>query len=222
MRMTPSTIWKLAALAAVAAALAVSWRFAFLLAPLAWTGEARELAAALGVGPGMCVADVGAGDGAMAEAMAAAVGPEGRVLATEISADRLGDLAARKTQRGLANLEVVAARDDDTGLPDGACDAVYLRHVFHHLADRPAMVARLTRATRPGGRIAVIDFPPGVLWFHGDDHGVRADDVPAAFLSAGWRQRERRDDWGGGTFLVVFERRPQLAAPGAGASAVRD
>jgi ubiquinone/menaquinone biosynthesis C-methylase UbiE len=51
----------------------------------------------------------------------------------------------------------VAAQGDDTGLPDGACDAVSLRHIFHHPADRPAMVARLTRATRPGGRIAVRD-----------------------------------------------------------------
>jgi len=220
--MKTSTIWTGAALTAVAAAAAVAWRFAFLVAPLAWTGEARALADALGVGPGMCVADVGAGDGAMAEAMAAAVGPEGRVLATELSAERLRDLAARKSRRGLANLEVVAARGDATGLPDGGCDAVYLRHVFHHLQDRPAMAARLTRATREDGRIAVIDFPPDVLWFHGDDHGVRADDVRDAFQRAGWRERERRADWGGGTYLVVFERDPGATGPGNGAPAVRD
>lgn len=220
--MTTSTIWRLVALTALAAGGAVAWRFAFLVAPLAWTGEARALAEALGVRPGMCVADVGAGEGAMAEAMVAAVGPDGRVLATELSVERLGDLAARKSRRGLANLEVVVARSDDTGLPDGACDAVYLRHVFHHLPDRQAVAERLARATTPGARIAVIDFPPGVLWFHGDDHGVRADDVSAAFLSAGWRQRERRDDWGGGTFLVVFERSLAPAHTGAGAPAVRD
>jgi 2-polyprenyl-3-methyl-5-hydroxy-6-metoxy-1,4-benzoquinol methylase len=149
--MTTRAIVNVVALAAVAAAGIVAWRFAFLLAPLAWTGEAAALVDAPGVRPGICVADVGAGDGAMAEAMVAAVGPGGRVLATELSTDRLRDLAERKTRRGLATLEVVAARSDSTGLPDGACDAVYLRHVFHHLPDRPAMVARLSRATMPGG-----------------------------------------------------------------------
>jgi len=220
--MKTRTMWTGAALTAGAAAAAVAWRFAFLVAPLAWTGEARALAEALGVRPGICVADVGAGDGAMAEAMAAAVGPQGRVVATELSAERLRDLAARKSERALANLEVVAASSESTGLPDGACDAVYLRHVFHHLQDRPAMAARLTRATRQDGRIAVIDFPPGVLWFHDDGHGVRADDVRDAFRRAGWRERERRADWGGGTYLVVFERDPGAAGPGAGAPVVRD
>ena len=205
--MKSNTLWiAVPALATVAAAGAIAWRFAWFVAPLAWTGEAAQLALALGVRPGVCVADVGAGEGTMAEALARLVGADGRVYATEISDDRLADLAARKARRGLANVTVVAAHADDTGLPDGACDALYLRHVFHHLRDRPAMVARLTRAVRPGGRIAIIDFPPGALWFHGADHGVTPDSVREAFWNAGWRLRERRDDWGGGTFLVVFER----------------
>jgi len=204
--MKPSGVWLGISVVAVVALSAVAWRFAFFVLPLAWTGEARLLAEALGLRPGMCVADVGAGDGRMAEAMAAVVGEGGRVIATEISADRLADLAARKSRRSLANVEVVAAGDDITGLEDARCDALYLRHVFHHLDDRPAMARQLARAVRPEGRIAVVDFPPGALWFHGTTHGVSADDVAAAFAAAGWRVRERRDDWGGGTFLVVVER----------------
>ena len=46
---------------------------------------------------------------------------------------------------------------------------------------------------RPGGRVAVIDFAPGTLWFHGADHGVRPDDVVRAFQAAGLRLRERVD-----------------------------
>jgi hypothetical protein len=46
----------------------------------------------------------------------------------------------------------------------------------------------------------------GALWFHGADHGVSADEVRTAFEATGWRQIARRDDWGGSTYLVVFER----------------
>jgi hypothetical protein len=54
--------------------------------------------------------------------------------------------------------------------------------------------------------VAVIDFAPGSLWFHGSDHGVHAESVVAAFEGAGLRLRRRDDRWGGGMFLLVFER----------------
>lgn len=210
--MKGSSLWWMVAVVVVVGTGLVTWRFAWFVAPLAWTGEAVALAVALDVTPGRCVVDVGAGDGAMAEAMAAIVGPQGRVHATEIAPARLAALAARKARGALSHMEIVAAKSDETGLADGGCDALYLRHVFHHLADAPTMARRLTRAVRPDGRIAIIDFPPGALWFHGPDHGVRVDEVGAAFTAAGWRLRERRDDWGGGTFLVVFERATAQAA----------
>jgi predicted methyltransferase len=49
-------------------------------------GEVERLAALLELRPGSVVADVGAGDGAYAVALARRVGPEGRVYATEIDA----------------------------------------------------------------------------------------------------------------------------------------
>ena len=66
---------------------AVTWRFAFFILPLAWTGEPEQLARALGLQHGMVVADIGAGSGALATAMAAQVGETGRVYATELSAN---------------------------------------------------------------------------------------------------------------------------------------
>lgn len=207
--MTRRNVWQWGlAVAAVAAAATMGRQAAWFLAPLSWTGEATGLAASLGLSPGATIADVGAGDGVMAADLAARVGPTGRVYATEVSPARVADLVAMRSRRGLTNVDVVTARLDDTGLADACCDALYLRHVFHHLEDRPAMVERLARAVRAGGRIAVIDFAPGGLWFHGASHGVSADQVREAFERAGWVLRERRDDWGGGTFLVTFERTP--------------
>jgi ubiquinone/menaquinone biosynthesis C-methylase UbiE len=187
-------------------AVAVAWRFGFYVAPFAWTHEPGRLAAALGIRPGMHVADIGAGSGALAIALAEVVGNGGQVYATELSAARRSEIERRIKHTSASNVRVVAASLDDTGLPDGCCDAVYMRAVFHHIDDENAFAASVARTLRPGGRVAVIDFPPGTLWFHGADHGVQSHAVVNAFTAAGLRLRQRLDDWGGGMFLLVFER----------------
>lgn len=202
--------WKLVlyfivSVAAVAAG-AVVWRFAFFVAPFAWTGEPARLAEVLQIQPGMRVADIGAGTGAHAVALAGYVGGSGQIYATELSPDRRREIATRIARASVRNVQVIAAADEATGLSDDCCDAIYMRAVFHHIADRVAFATRVTRALRPGGRVAAIDFPPGTLWFHGTDHGVHADEVSKSFQAAGLQLRQRIDDWGGGMFLLVFER----------------
>ena len=44
------------------------------------------------------------------------------------------------------------------------------------------------------------------LWFHGREHGIQARSVICAFESAGLRLIARDDGWGGGLYLLVFER----------------
>ena len=189
------------------------WKFGYFAAPFAWTEEPQRLAAALGVSAGMTIADIGAGDGAMAVVLAGVVGEDGVVFATELADTRRQDIAERATSSGAGNLRVVAAGARDPGLPESCCHGVYLRTVFHHIEEPEAFAAALGRTVRPGGRVAVIDFAPGTLWFHGADHGVRQADVVAAFDGAGWRVRQRDDAWGGGMFLLVFERRPAASGP---------
>ena len=99
----------------------------------------------------------------------------------------------------------IAGATDATNLPDGCCDAIYMRTMLHHVANPPAFARDVVRSIRPGGRIAVIDFAPGRLWFHGGDHGVTPEDITAAFTSAGCTLRHRDDHWGGPTFLLLFE-----------------
>jgi ubiquinone/menaquinone biosynthesis C-methylase UbiE len=193
---------------ALLAAGAIAVRFAFFILPFAWTGEPEQLARALGLQRGNVVADIGAGSGALATAMAAQVGETGRVYATELSAERRAAIERRVTDAAIDNLHVITDGETNTGLPDQCCDAVYLRAVIHHIGDRQAFATSLTRTLRAGGRVGVIDFAPGTLWFHGADHGVRAEAVVTAFRSAGLRLRDRDDEWGGGMFLLVFEREP--------------
>jgi len=184
---------------------AIASHFALFVLPLGWTGEPAQLVEALGVQQGDRVADLGAGDGSHAVAVAKLLGARGEVLATELDPNRRRAIADTAARAQAANVRVVEAAANATNLPDHCCRAIYMRTMLHHVNDRGAFARDVVRSVEPGGRIAVIDFAPGHLWFHGPDHGVAPDAVVAAFSEAGCTLRLRDDHWGGPTFLLVFE-----------------
>lgn len=77
--------------------------------------------------------------------------------------------------------------------------------MLHHVSDRAAYSRDVVRSVEPAARIAVIDFAPDHLCFHGHDHGVAPEDVVSAFTAAGCTLTRRDDRWGGPTFLLVFQ-----------------
>ena len=166
--------------------------------------EVDRLAELLGVGPGSRVADVGAGKGHFAIAFAERVGPEGHVYATEIEATQRAKIARAARDAGLANLTVLEALEDATGLPDGCCDAIFLRVVYHHLAQPAPILASLARALRPGGRLVVVDFRPTrwlALWTPKDvpedrgGHGVAPEIVRREAVAAGFEPLSLDEEW---------------------------
>ena len=182
----------------------VCWRFGFFILPFAWTGEPARLATLLGVQPGMRVADIGAGTGTLAYAMTTTVGPSGELYATEVSKERLQSLSTIAPGVGRGRFTVVQSTPSATGLADHCCDAAYMRAMLHHVADVEAYAASARRALVPGGRLAVIDFPPGGLPFHGADHGITRERAVDAFSRAGFQLRAEADNWGGGMFMLLF------------------
>jgi ubiquinone/menaquinone biosynthesis C-methylase UbiE len=182
--------------------------------------EIERLAALLAIGPGSVVADIGAGKGEHAFALARLVGPEGRVYATEIDPELRAKLASAAQSEGLANVVVVEAFADATGLPDGCCDAAYLRHVYHHVSRPEPFLASLQRSLRPGGRLAVIDFRPSFWlapWTPDDvpedrgGHGVAPELVSREAEAAGFARAAVDEEWPGGWFVdefaLAFQRR---------------
>jgi ubiquinone/menaquinone biosynthesis C-methylase UbiE len=122
--------------------------------------EAPRLAELLELKPGATVADVGAGFGAWMAELSRIVGPGGRVYATDVGAPQLAALRAWVAKDNLTNVTVIEGAPDSTNLPAGCCDAILIRDVYHHLT-RPADVIRsMAAALKPGGRLALIDFPP--------------------------------------------------------------
>jgi predicted methyltransferase len=113
------------------------------------------LVAALGLSAGQSVADVGAGRGYLTTRLARAVGPRGRVVATEVDAAALDALARLPRPADAAPIVARRVAADDPGLEQRAYDLILLAEVDHLLGDRAAYLARLGSALAPGGRVAV-------------------------------------------------------------------
>lgn len=122
--------------------------------------EVPLLVEILGLKPGMTVADVGAGFGAWTIRLSKWIGPGGRVFATEIGASQLASLRESVKREGLANVTVVEGAASTTNLPAQCCDAIFIRDAYHHLTAPQDVLKSLAAALKPGGRLAVIDFPP--------------------------------------------------------------
>jgi ubiquinone/menaquinone biosynthesis C-methylase UbiE len=177
--------------------------------------EVERLAAWLDVQPGTRVADVGAGDGTFALALARRVGPSGHVYATELADERLTEIRQTVAEARLANVTVIKGAVSSTNLPEACCDALFSRLVYHHLTDPVAINADILRALRPGGRLVIIDFEPGGImnWIgrletadrHGG-HGTPKETVVQEVTRAGFQWMRGPESWRGRTYAMLFRR----------------
>jgi SAM-dependent methyltransferase len=104
------------------------------------------------------VADVGCGPGAMLPALAAAVGPDGRVTAVDADPEAVAAATALVAAADLGNVAVQQGRAEATGLAAGSLDVVMLRHVLaHNGGAEDAIVAHLATRLRPGGCLYLVD-----------------------------------------------------------------
>jgi ubiquinone/menaquinone biosynthesis C-methylase UbiE len=122
--------------------------------------EVPELVKLFELKPGMTIADVGAGFGAWTVRFAKVLGPSGRVFATDLGQAQLTALRDYTTREGLANVTVIEGAVNSTNLPALCCDAILIRDAYHHFTEPAAMIKSVSAALKPGGRLAVIDFPP--------------------------------------------------------------
>lgn len=112
----------------------------------------------LGLKRGQTACDVGAGNGYHSLQMATAVGPNGKVLATDIQPAMLALLRQRARTAGITNIETLDSTPTDAALPAGACDVILLVDVYHEFSDPEAMLRGLRAALKPKGRIALVEY----------------------------------------------------------------
>ncbi len=114
--------------------------------------------AALKLQPGQTVADIGAGSGYYTVRLARAVGPAGRVFATDIQPAMLNLLRANVDKAGLANVTPVLGTPDDPHLPAASIDLAILVDVYHELAAPQLFLRRLRQALKRDGRLVLLEF----------------------------------------------------------------
>jgi ubiquinone/menaquinone biosynthesis C-methylase UbiE len=176
--------------------------------------EIKRLAALMEWKPGTIAADIGAGDGRFTFAAVEHVGAAGKVYATEIDAKKLEELRVEVARRKLQNVAVVESKEADTNLPTACCDAIFLRRVYHHLTKPAEFDANIMRSLKPGGRLAIIDFPPrsgldpveGVPANRGG-HGIPQKIVIEELTAAGLQVEKVVDDWPNDDYCVLFVKR---------------
>jgi ubiquinone/menaquinone biosynthesis C-methylase UbiE len=119
-----------------------------------------DLVAALGIGPGMAVADIGTGTGYLLPHLSRATGPTGQVFAADISPKMLEWVAQRARREGLPNVTTVTASPGASGLAAGSIDRAIMINVWHHVEDRARYAEDLRRALRPGGVVFIVEARP--------------------------------------------------------------
>jgi SAM-dependent methyltransferase len=108
---------------------------------------------AVGLGSGWRVWEVGAGGPSVPIWLAGRVGPEGRVLATDIDTRWLD---------GTPGVEVVRHDVAADPAPEGPFDLVHARLLLVHVPDRDTALTRMAAALRPGGWLVVEDADPAL------------------------------------------------------------
>jgi predicted methyltransferase len=150
------------------------------------------LVASLGLTPGMCVADLGAGTGYFVRRLSAAVGPTGTVLAVEVEPNLVTHLRARAEKEGTANVVPILGSLDNPRLPAGAIDVLLIVDTYHHIDGRVAYMRARRAALRPGGRVVVVDWEKRPLPVGPEmDHKLAREQVIDEMQRAGYRLVEQ-------------------------------
>lgn len=115
--------------------------------------------------PGDRVLDVGCGTGLNFAVLDAAIGPTGTIVGMDLSAHMLARAHARVQRHGWSNVCLVQADAGSGPFSDGPYDAVLATFALSVISDGQAAWRSALAATRPGGRIAVVDLAlPADRW----------------------------------------------------------
>ncbi len=176
-----------------------------------YQADADRLAVLLNWHAGSVVAEIGAGEGQMTLVAAKDVGPTGHVYTTELDEKKLAHL--KELAATNPNLTALLGSQDSTNLPAECCDSIFLRRVYHHFTQPEKLDSSLFQALKPGGKLAVIDFPPraglpaveGVPKNRGG-HGIPQKILIDELTAAGFEVVTIPTDWPDDDYCVVFRK----------------
>jgi SAM-dependent methyltransferase len=163
----------------------------------------------LGLHGGEAVLDAGCGTGRALPALRAAVGPDGTLLAADLTPEMLS-AAAEAGRSALAHL--LCADVNRMPLSGGVLDAVFAAGLISHLPDPVQGLRELARVVRPHGTLALFHPVGRAALAARQSRTLTADDVRAEcnlrglLETSGWRLRSCADE--DERYLAIASRTP--------------
>jgi ubiquinone/menaquinone biosynthesis C-methylase UbiE len=117
-----------------------------------------DLVKAMGLKPGMTVADVGTGIGYMLPYLSRAVTATGQVIAEDIFDDFLAAARVEATNQQLTNVIFVKGTEKDPSLPEDEVDQVLVLDAYHHFDYPESMLAGISKALKPDGKLVIVEY----------------------------------------------------------------
>lgn len=116
---------------------------------------------ALGIEPGMHVADFGSGSGAYVLAMAEALDNTGHIYAVDVQRDLLKRTLNEVTKKKYKNVSVIWAdleRPGSSKIADDFLDLVLISNLLFQVEEKEMVLREAQRVLKPSGLLAVIDW----------------------------------------------------------------
>jgi predicted methyltransferase len=169
----------------------------------------NEIVAALGLKPGMAVADIGAGTGLFTRLFSPLVGATGKVYAVDIAKEFIDHIETLAHEQKLDNIVGVVCKQDSVELPPASVDMVFICDTYHHFEYPQKTMHSIYEALKPNGQVVLIDYHriPGVSadWIMGH---VRAGQevFTQEIVDAGFKQIEENKDLLKESYFIRFEK----------------
>jgi len=116
------------------------------------------LVEALGLKPGMNVADIGCGTGYLSGRMALRIAPGGVVYGVEIQQEMLDLLVKKMREKKIENVKPVLGAEADPKLDPESCDLMLMVDVYHEFEFPYEMIRKMVPALKKDGRIVFVEF----------------------------------------------------------------
>ncbi len=155
---------------------------------LPWAGALLDDLAVTG---GEAVLDVACGPGTVTRVAAERVGAGGRVVGCDLSPAMLARAAARAAGDDDVAIELRQGPAEALPVADGEFDVATCQHGLQFFPDRPAALAEVHRALKPGGRLGLavwtaVDRSPPFLAVADAIGGALGPDARARYVGGPW------------------------------------